>query len=278
MTPPTPGCNPAVGGAKELRPFRPPRLSILAAYAVLSIYAGLILSTLWFLDLGPLQSVARSERTWFAVRLSLGAATAAACLALVCALPAAYALSRHRFAGRSWVDAVLELPMVVSPAALGAMLLMFFSQPIGQWVQEHAVRFVFTVAGVVLAQFVTVLGVAVRLVKTAFDEVPTELETVARTLGAGPRHVFWTVTLPLARRGVLAAFVVAWAKAVGEFGATIMLAGTMALRTETLPIAIYLRLSTADLGGTAALILMLLCLGLGALAVTRQLLGRATHA
>lgn len=252
--------------------------SILAAYAVLAVYGGLILATLGFLDPGPLTAVLRSERTWFSVRLSLGAATVAAGLAVLCALPTAYALSRYRFAGRAWVDAILELPMIVSPAALGAMLLMFFSRPLGQWIQTHLLSFVFTVAGVVLAQFVTVLGVAVRLVKTAFDEVPVELETVARTLGASPRRVFWTITFPLARRGVMAAFVLAWAKALGEFGATIMLAGTMAMRTETLPIAIYLRLSAADLTGSAALIVFLLGLGIGALTLTRRLLGKATHA
>jgi|DewCreStandDraft_5_1066085.scaffolds.fasta_scaffold00345_9 molybdate transport system permease protein len=270
--------NPRAAPRRTRSPSVRFRASILAAYAVLGVYGGLILATLWFLDPGALTSVLRSERTWFSVRLSLGAATVAASLAVLCALPAAYALSRHRFAGRAWVDAILELPMIVSPAALGAMLLMFFSQPLGQWIQTHLMSFVFTVAGVMLAQFVTVLGVAVRLVKTAFDEVPMELETVARTLGAGPQRVFWTITFPLARRGVLAAFVLAWAKALGEFGATIMLAGTMAMRTETLPIAIYLRLSAADLAGTAALIVFLLVLGISALALTRRLLGRGAHA
>ncbi|MBX3463292.1 MAG: ABC transporter permease [Planctomycetes bacterium] len=252
--------------------------TIAAAAAVLLLYGGLILSLAWFFDGAALHAAVRSERTLSAVRLSLLAATLAATLALLLAVPAAYALSRYRFRGRELVDTVLELPIVVSPAALGAMLLIFFNNPLGEWIERHAVSFVFAFAGIVLAQFVTVLGVAVRLLKTAFDEVPVELETVARTLGASPRHAWFTITLPLARRGLVAAFVLAWAKALGEFGATIMVAGTMAMRTETLPVAIYLRLASADLEGTVALIVVLVTIGLLALYATRRLLGRTVRA
>lgn len=252
--------------------------TIFAALAVLALYGGLIVSLGWFLDSTALRGAVFSERTLFSVRISLIAATLAAALAMLLAVPAAYALSRYRFPGRQLVDTILEFPIIVSPAALGAMLLIFFNNPLGEWIQEHLLRFVFTFAGIVLAQFVTILGVAVRLLKTSFDEVPRELETVARTLGASPRQVLWTVTLPLARRGLIAAFILAWAKALGEFGATIMVAGTMAMRTETLPVAIFLRLASADLEGTVALILVLVIIGLAALYATRRLLGKAAHA
>jgi len=253
------------------------RTSIVAALAVLLLYGGLIVSLGWFLDGTAVRGAVQSERTMFSVRLSLMAATLAAGLAMLVAVPAAYALSRYRFRGRELVDTILEFPIIVSPAALGAMLLIFFNNPLGEWIQNHLVRFVFAFAGIVLAQFVTILDVAVRLLKTSFDEVTAELETVARTLGATPRHAFFTVTLPLARRGLIAAFILAWAKALGEFGATIMVAGTMAMRTETLPVAIYLRLASADIEGTVALILVLVCIGLAALYVTRRLLGRAAN-
>jgi molybdate transport system permease protein len=254
------------------------RTTITAALAVLALYGGLILSLGWFLDGEAIKSAVQSERTLFSLRLSLMAATLSAMLAMVLALPAAYALSRYRFRGRELVDTILEFPIIVSPAALGAMLLIFFNNPFGEWVQENITRFVFTFAGIVLAQFVTVLGVAVRLLKTSFDEVPLELETVARTLGATPRYAWFTVTLPLARRGVIAAFILSWAKALGEFGATIMVAGTMAMKTETLTVAIFLRLASADIEGTVALILLLVCIGLFALYITRKLLGKAVHA
>lgn len=252
--------------------------TIIAALAVLAVYGGLILSLGWFFDGPVLRDALISERTLFSIRLSLLAATLAACLALLVAVPAAYALSRYRFPGRELVDTLLEFPIIVSPAALGAMLLIFFNNPLGEWIQDHVLRFVFTFSGIVLAQFVTILGVAVRLLKTAFDEVPAELETVARTLGATPRHAFFTVTVPLARRGVIAAFIVAWAKALGEFGATIMVAGSMAMRTETLTVSIFMRLASADIEGTVALILVLIVIGLTALYTSRRLLGRVANA
>jgi molybdate transport system permease protein len=254
------------------------RVSIAAALGVLLLYGGLILSLGWFLRGDALRETLLSERTLFSVKLSLFTATLSACLALVMAIPAAYALSRYRFRGRELVETILEFPIIVSPAALGAMLLIFFNNPLGEWIQENAVRFVFSFAGIVLAQFVTVLGVAVRLLKTSFDEVPVELETVARTLGASPRHAFATITLPLARRGLIAAYILAWAKALGEFGATITVAGTMAMKTETLPVAIFLRLASADIEGTVAMILLLVVIGTAALYATRRLLGKTVRA
>ena len=251
------------------------RTTIFAALTVLLLYGGLILSILYFFDGRILWESLNSPRTLFSIRLSLLAATFATILALFIALPAGYALSRFHFRGREIVDTLLEFPMIVSPAALGAVILIFFNNPLGEWVQEHFITFIFSFAGIVLAQFVTITGVTVRFVKSAFDEVPRELETTARTLGASPLHSFRTVSLPLAKRGIVAATILSWAKALGEFGATITVAGTMAMRTETLPIAIYMHLETADITGTVALILTLVAIGLSALFATRWLLSRA---
>ncbi|WP_284155463.1 molybdate ABC transporter permease subunit [Sulfuricystis multivorans] len=254
------------------------RASIIAALVVLALYAGLIASLAWFFDGRRFAATLLADRTLFSVQLSLLAATLATALALLLAIPAAYALSRYRFPGREAAETVLEFPIIVSPAALGAIILIFFNNPVGEWIQEHAVYFVFGFAGIVLAQFVTILGLAVRMLKSAFDEVPVELETVARTLGASTRHAFFTVTLPLAKNGLIAAFILTWAKALGEFGATLMVAGSMAMRTETLPIAIFMRLSNADIEGTVALILILVTIGLTALFVARRLLAGGARA
>lgn len=253
------------------------RIAICAALAILSFYASLILSLGYFFDADRTFSIWLSSRTLFTIKLSLAAATLAATLAVSLAAPAAYALSRFEFRGRLATDTLLEFPIIVSPAALGAILLIFFNNPLGEWIQERLVTFVFAFSGIVLAQFVTVLGIATRLVKTAIDEIPTEYERVARTLGAGPFRAFATTTLPLAKRGLFAAFVLSWAKAMGEFGATITIAGTMAMRTETLPIAIYMRLSGADIEGTVALIVLLLAIGLGSLFLVRRVSGRRDH-
>jgi len=250
------------------------RTGIVAALSVLLLYGGLFLSLVWYLDPSTLWGILSSPRTFASIKLSLIAATTATLSALLVAAPAAYALSRHPFPGRRVVDTLLEFPIIVSPAALGAIILIFFTNPAGEWLQESVIRFVFTPAGIVLAQFITILGVAVRTIKSAFDEVPVEMETVARTLGATPTRLFLTVTLPLARNGIIAAFIISWAKAMGEFGATLMVAGTMAMRTETLPIAIFMRLSTADIEGSVALILVLLLIGLSSLFIARRFLER----
>jgi molybdate transport system permease protein len=247
------------------------RITILCSLAVLAIYGVLIASLFYFFDGSAVLTALSSKRVLFSIQVSLVAATVATGLALLVAVPAAYALSRYRFRGREAVDAILEFPIIVSPAALGAIILIFFSNPAGTWMQEHTIQFVFAFAGIVLAQFITVLGVAVRFIKSAFDQVPAHYETVARTLGASPARAFLTVCLPLARRGLLASGVLAWAKAMGEFGATITVAGTMAMRTETLPVAIFMRLSSADIEGTVALILVLLAIGLTALYAAKLL-------
>jgi len=207
----------------------------------------------------------------FSIRLSLFAASVSTILAVMIGLPSAYALSRYDFMGKKLIDTVLEIPMVVSPVSLGAIILIFFNTRTGEFIQNNFIPFVFEVSGIVLAQFVTTAGIATRLIKTTIDEIPVRYEAVARSLGATPFRAFITVTLPLAKRGIFAAIILAWAKAIGEFGATIMVAGSMAMKTETIPIAIFMRLASADIGGTTVLIIILLAIGMVVLSLIRLL-------
>jgi len=252
--------------------------SIGTALFILLLYGGLIISLLYYFDPELFVEAITSQRALAAISLSLLAATLATLLSVIIALPAAYALARYDFRGKEVIDTLLELPIIVSPAALGAMLLIFFTNPLGNWIQTHTVQFVFAFAGVVLAQFVTTVGIATRFIKTAIDEVPVRYEAVGRTLGATPWRAFMTLTVPLARKGILAASILTWAKAMGEFGATITLAGTMAMRTETLPIAIYMHLSSADIESTVVLILVMLTIGLGTLYGVRKVGRRSPRA
>ncbi len=251
------------------------RLSITVSFAVFALYGGLILSLFYYYDGALFIETLRSSRTLFSIRLSLFTATVSTVIAVLVAIPSAYALSRFRFFGRQLIDTILELPMIVSPVALGAVVLVFFNTPAGVLVQDHGVRFVFTVYGIFLAQFITTVGIAIRLIKAAMDEIPVRYEEVARTLGASPAKAFLTVTLPLCRRGVMASSILTWAKALGEFGATITIAGSMAMKTETIPVAIFMRLASADIEGTVVFVLILLGIGLGILYVARLLTGKA---
>lgn len=246
------------------------RLTMVCAFGIFALFAVLILSLLYFYSTDTFVSMLRSERLWYSIRLSMISATIATIFSIIIAVPSAYALSRYDFWGKTLLDTVLELPMIVSPAALGAMLLIFFNNPVGDWIQKHSVQFVFTQNGIILAQFAATVGVATRLVKAVLDEIPKRYEDVARSLGATPAFAFRSVTLPLCKKAILVAAILTWAKAFGEFGATITIAGTMAMKTETLPIAIYMMLATAQIEKTVVLILIITLIGLGVLYMVRR--------
>jgi molybdate transport system permease protein len=253
------------------------RLAIAFSILIFLLYAGLILSLFYFYE-GPLfLETLFSKRTLFSLRLSLIAATSAMVISVFFAIPAAYALSRYNFFGREVIDTILELPMIVSPVALGALVLIFFNTPVGSFVQQNGIQVVFTVYGILLAQFITTVGIATRLIKAAMDEIPSRYEDAAKTLGASPAKAFLTITLPLSRRGIIAASILTWAKALGEFGATITVAGSMAMKTETLPVAIFMRLASADIEGTAVLVLILIGIGLGLLYGVRMFAQRQSY-
>ena len=241
------------------------RLTISIAVSVFLIYVGLILSLFYFFSGALFLETLFSERTLFSLRLSVLTATLVTTLSLIFALPSAYALSRYDFFGKRVIDTLLELPMIVSPVALGAMLLIFFNTPAGELLQERSVQIVFTVYGILLAQFITTVGIAIRLIKAVLDEIPKKYEEMAWVLGKSPWNTFFTVVLPLSKKGILSSAVLTWAKALGEFGATITIAGSMAMKTETLPIAIFMRLAGADVRGTVVLVLILIGIGLGIL-------------
>lgn len=252
-------------------------LAIAFSICVFFLYAGLVLSLFHFYKGSIFFETLTSARTLFSLKLSLITATTATAVSVFFAIPSAYALSRYRFFGSQVIDTILELPMIVSPVALGALILIFFNTPAGTFVQEKGVQVVFTVYGILLAQFITTVGIATRLIKAAMDEIPARYEDVAKTLGASPARAFFTVTLPLSKRSIIASAILTWAKALGEFGATITVAGSMAMKTETLPVAIFMRLASADIEGTAVLVFILLAIGLGLLYGVRLLAGRQSY-
>lgn len=252
------------------------KATMIAALSIFLFYILLIFSLLQFFEGQSFLKVLLAPDVLFSIRLSLTAATLAMLLALAIALPAAYALSRLNFPGKKVVDTFLELPMIMSPVALGAALLIFFNTRAGTVIQEKGILFVFEFPGIVLAQFAAIAGLATRLMKTALDEISPRYEAVARSLGSSAWGAFLRVTLPLSFRGLISAMILCWAKAVGEFGATVTLAGTMAFKTETMPTAIFMALASADIQKTIILILILAGIGLTALYTVRLVEKRPT--
>lgn len=176
-----------------------------------------------------------------AVLLTLRTALAATALILPFSIALAWLLARKQWPGKSLVETLVAMPIVLPPVATGLILLRLFGRngPLGSALSAIGVDVIFTSRAVVLAMAVMSSPFLVRAARVAFEEVNPRLEHVARTLGAGEWRVFFTITLPLAMRGVIGGVVLAFARAVGEFGATILVAGNIPGETTTLSVAIY---------------------------------------
>jgi len=205
--------------------------------------------------------------------VSLAAALAATVLALALGVPAALFLARTRFPGRRLLSTLLDLPTMLSPVAVGTAVLLFLRQPPGAWL-DQGVGVLFGFAGVVLAQFTVVTALVVRASEAAFAGVDPRLERLAELHGASRMRVLARVTLPLARPGLVAAAILAFARALGEFGATVTVAGTIPGRTETLATGIFLALESGNLALAARLALLLVAVAGAVLLALRWLAGR----
>ncbi len=197
-----------------------------------------------------------------AISLSLVAATASTIIAVILAIPTAYALARIDFPGKRLLDTFIDLPMVLTPIALGTLILMSWNTAIGRLFAEIGFTLPFTLAGVILAQFTVIVAISVRMLKATFEQIDTRQEQVARLLGCSAFGSFLQITLPLAKRGILAAIILTWARAIGEFGATVMVAGTAKGQTATLPSSIYMAMSMADLPKAVTLVVILIGISL----------------
>ncbi len=236
---------------------------MLAMLAAQAGYAGLR---------APLAALAEPD-IQHAIRLSMFCATIAAGLAMIVAIPAAFALARYRFPGRMAVDVLLDIPIIISPVAIGMTLLLMFRTAPGSWVQENLIQFVFEVPGIILAQFVIALALQVRVLKASFEEINPRLEQVARYLGCGPWAAMWRVTLPLARPGLVAALVLGWGRAVGDYGATVTIAGSVRGKTDTIPVSIMLNWSAVRIEAAVALVMVLTVIALLVLFTVRLAAG-----
>ncbi len=204
--------------------------------------------------------------------LSLITCTVTALLSLLLAVPVGYLLARARFPGKHWLEAALDIPIVLPPMVMGLCLLILFQTPLGQFFENLVpqfslfgttfgpLKFTYTVFGVILAQFTIGAAFAVRTMRHTFDHLSARPEDVAMTLGCTRAQAAWLVTLPAARRGMFAAASVAWARSLGEFGPILVFAGATRMKTEVLPTTVWLELSVGNLEAAVAVsLLMVLC-------------------
>ena len=250
------------------------RGAIASVSALFVLFIALPLGTL-YAHLSPAQLLAAlsAPAALAALRLSLLTTLLALTLTLVLGTPLAYALARGTFPGRTFVDALVDLPIVVPPAVAGLALLLVFGRAglAAPALRAIHVQLAFTTAAVVLAQFFVGAPFYVRAARAGFVSIERVYEDVSATLGMGPLRTFARVTVPLALPALAGGAVLSWARALGEFGATIMFAGNLPGVTQTLPLAVYLGLESGDIDLAAALSVVLVTVALAIVVGARML-------
>lgn len=211
-------------------------IGLMTAYLALPIVS-LFFHTTPLLFFSSVQDKAVIE----ALFLSLVTAGITLAVIVLVGTPAAYFHARFTYPGKQIVDVLIDLPLVLPPAVAGLALLLFYGRMgiAGRYLDMAGIDVAFTVTAVILAQIFVASPFYIRQAKSLFEQLEPEYEQTARSLGASPLRVFWTIAIPLTLRGLASGMVMAFARAIGEFGATIMVAGNLPGVTQTMPLAIY---------------------------------------
>ena len=221
-----------------------------------------------------------SSAEWEVVALSLRVAVVGTLIGLPVALVVGWLLAKSSIRGKVLLDTLVTFPLVLPPVVTGYFLLILLGRngPIGQLLHNlFGVDVVFTWVAAALAAGLVSLPLMVRAIEVAMANVDPRLEFASRTLGAGPLRTFFGVTVPLARQGILAAVLLGFARGLGEFGATIVVAGNIPGRTQTVPLALFNRIETGDDAAAVRLIAVSLILAFGALILHHQLVHRRAY-
>lgn len=216
---------------------------------------------------------------WAALKLSIFVSVAATFIVAVVGLAAAFLLAKRRFFGRELLDAVLTLPLVLPPTVTGFFLIVLLGKNGFVGARIFALtgwQITFTVWAAIVAAVVTALPLMIKTSRAAIEAVDAQFEAAARTLGRGEIATFLFVTLPLARRGVVAGIVLSFARSLGEFGATIMLAGNIAGKTQTMSLAVYEAVAAGDDERAQVLALILTGVSICAIYLTNKLTNKRT--
>ena len=251
---------------------RPPALAMAVAAIAVALFAVPLAGLLWRAPWSTAWDVLSTHDALVALRLSLESALLATAVAVVLGTPLAWVQARVAYPGRSVVRAITLLPMVLPPVVGGIALLLALGRRglVGQYLDHAAVRLPFHLPGAVAAEAFVAMPFFVLTLEAALRSVDPRIEDAARTLGAGRWRVFTRVTLPLVRPSIIAGALLCWARALGEFGATITFAGNLPGHTQTLPLFVYVRLEGADPDAAVVLSLVLLAVSLVVLVALRD--------
>ena len=242
-------------------------LAILGGTYILLLLAT-VLADVFYTTPGHLWRALQSPEIRHAIRLSLLSCSLTTLLSLWVAVPIGYLMTRIRFRGQSVVDAVLDIPIVLPPLVIGLSLLILF-QTAPLRALERVFPITYAVPSIILAQFMVACAFAVRTMRATFEQISPRCEQVALTLGCTRSQAFWMVVLPSARKGLLTAATLAWARALGEFGPILVFSGATRMKTEVLPTTVYLELSIGNLEGAVAVSLLMVAAAVVVLVLIR---------
>lgn len=243
-------------------------LAILGGVYVFLIVSIFVADALYTSPWHLLQALG-SREIRYAIKLSLVSCTLTTILSLWTAVPLGYLMSRYPFPGKQIVDAILDIPIVLPPLVIGLSLLILFQTAPGQWIEEQTVTFTYAIPGVILAQYMVACAFAVRTMRVTFDQINPRQEQVALTLGCSKAQAFWLVVLPEARRGLVTAATLAWARSLGEFGPILVFAGATRMKTEVLPTTVFLELSVGRIEAAVAVSLLMVAAAVLVLVIVR---------
>lgn len=254
-----------------------PVLCLASASIILIGYLLLVLSNVIYLGWSDSLYFFGHLRLWNRLLLTAWTATAATALSLCLGIPTGYVLSRFRFPCPRLMATIIDLPVLVPPAAVGVFLFGFtHTFPMREILALLGINLSHTAAGVVFAQFMVTAAFCSRLMKTAFDSVNPRFEFVSRSLGASQPRTFFHITLPLARRGILASLIVVWARAAAEWEALMLFVGGTEGHTDTLPFAVYLDWNGGMMGWVVSLSLICILMAIAAMGAVR-IIGRKSY-
>lgn len=233
-------------------------LVILGGFYVVMILALLFADVMFVVNKG-LGGVLGSEYIRYSVKLSLISCSITTILSIWVAVPIGYIMSRFEFKGKAFIDAVLDIPIVLPPLVIGISLLIFFQTSFGKSI-EGVLHVTYAIPSVILAQFMVACAFAVRTMRSTFDQIDPRREQVALTLGCSRNQAFWSVVFPDCQRGLLAAATLAWARSLGEFGPILIFAGTTRMKTEVLSSSVFLELMGGNIEGAVAISLLMIAI------------------
>lgn len=248
------------------------KLALLPLLIFLSIICGFLCAMFCQLDKATLIETVINPELHFALRLSLSSSLLSLMLAIIIAIPPAWLMNQIKLPGQALIDTLLDLPMVLPPlvTGLGLLLLINPQSTLGTYIPTIR-GLVFSPCGIVIAQTYVATAIMLRSARGAFSTIDSGYRLAAYNLGLSPLITLFKIEIPLCWRPLLCGVILAWSRAIGEFGATLMVAGATRLRTETLPIAIYLNISSGDFQLAIGAALWLLVIAAFLLFITRMI-------